>query len=174
MAPLGPIVPILFRSSLAATIIQNMHKHTIYALFFFLVFSSFVYAKDISTYQFEDLMQTVSAGWSEGNARKAANCFSEDAIYTEPPDKQLYKGRDALFKFFGGKEGRKSEMKMTWHHLMFNEAKQIGSGEFTFEYGGKVHGMVIVKIVDGKIKNWREYWYESDLSWEKFIGENNF
>lgn len=124
--------------------------------------------------QFERLMRTLAEGWNEGNARKAANCFTEDAIYTQPPDKQLYKGREALFKFFGGDQGRKSQMKMTWHHLAFNRRKQIGTGEFTFEYGGKVHGMVIVKITNARISNWREYWYESDLDWEKFIGENKF
>jgi hypothetical protein len=130
--------------------------------------------RNITAGNFEMLMQTVAEGWSEGNARKAADCFTEDAIYTEPPDKQLYKGKAALFKFFGGNEGRKSQMKMKWHHLMFDEQKQIGAGEFTFEYGGKVHGMVIVKITNGKISNWREYWYESNLDWEKFIGENKF
>lgn len=130
--------------------------------------------QNITSTKFQTLMQTVADGWSEGNAGKAADCFSEDAIYTEPPDKQLYKGREALFKFFGGNEGRKSQMKMTWHHLMFDEQKQIGAGEFTFEYVGKVHGMVIVKITNGKISNWREYWYESNLDWESFIGENKF
>ena len=123
---------------------------------------------------FEKLMNTVAEGWTEGNAKKAADCFTEDAIYAEPPDKQMYKGREELFKFFGGNEGRKSQMKMTWHHLMFNDQNQIGAGEFTFEYGGKVHGMVIVKLTNGKISNWREYWYESNLDWEKFIGENKF
>jgi len=34
--------------------------------------------------------------------------------------------------------------------------------------------MVIVKVREGKISNWREYWYESPLAWEKFIGENKF
>jgi hypothetical protein len=124
--------------------------------------------------EFATLMQTVAAGWNEGDARKAANCFTEDAIYTEPPDKQKYKGREALFKFFGGDQGRKDQMKMTWHHLIFDETKQTGAGEFTFEYGGKVHGMVIIKITGGKISNWREYWYESPLDWEQFMGENKF
>lgn len=124
--------------------------------------------------QFAQLMQTIADGWNEGNARKAADCFTENAIYTEPPDKQLYKGREALYKFFGGGQGRASEMKMTWHHLIFDEQKQVGAGEFTFEYGGKVHGMVIIKVSDGKVSNWREYWYESNLNWEAFIGENHF
>lgn len=128
----------------------------------------------MNTTEFGLLMQTVATGWNTGNARQAANCFTEDAIYSEPPDKQLYKGRAALFKFFGGKEGRKNGMKMTWHHLIFNEREQLGAGEFTFEYGTVVHGVVMVKVHEGKISNWREYWYESPLAWEQFIGENKF
>lgn len=128
----------------------------------------------LSASEFEKLMQTVAEGWTEGDARKAADCFTEQAIYTEPPDKQIYKGRDALFKFFGGDEGRKEQMKMTWHHLVFDEKRQVGAGEFTFEYGGKVHGMVIIKVTNKKISNWREYWYESALDWEQFTGENKF
>jgi hypothetical protein len=53
----------------------------------------------LTTQDFERLMQTVSDSWNEGNARKAADCFSEDAIYVEPPDKQLYHGREELMSF---------------------------------------------------------------------------
>ena len=133
-----------------------------------------IHAEATKTAQFEVLMQTLAAGWNEGNAQKAADCFTENAVYSEPPDKQLYRGRAALFKFFGGNEGRKRAMKMTWHHLAFNEKTQIGAGEFTFEYGGIVHGVAMVKIENGKISNWREYWYESALDWEKFTRSNPF
>jgi SnoaL-like domain len=133
-----------------------------------------VRAGPIATAQFEILMQTLADGWKEGNAQKAADCFTENAVYSEPPDKQFYRGRAALFKFFGGNEGRKRAMKMTWHHLVFNEQTQIGAGEFTFEYGGTVHGVAMVKIENGKIGNWREYWYESPLDWEKFTRSNPF
>jgi SnoaL-like domain len=128
----------------------------------------------ITSKGFERLMQLLADSWNKGDARKAADCFTENAIYSEPPDKQLYKGRAELFKFFGGNEGRKSAMKMTWHHLVFDEQKQVGAGEFTFEFGSKVHGVAMVKINEGKISHWREYWYESDLDWQKFIGENKF
>ncbi len=114
------------------------------AVIAFVTASSHPSTSRTSDREFEKLMQTLAEGWNDGNAVKAADCFTEDAIYTQPPDKQLYKGRAALFKFFGGNEGRKSQMKMTWHHLTFNPRTQIGTGEFTFEYGGKVHGMVIV------------------------------
>ena len=124
--------------------------------------------------EFEQLMQTVADGWNENNARKAADCFAEDAIYLDPPDKQIYRSREELFKFFGGKEGRKKPMKMVWHHLTFNEATGIGSGEFTFEYGSSSHGVVMVRIRKGKIQNWREYYYETPLNWDDFVRLNPF
>jgi nuclear transport factor 2 (NTF2) superfamily protein len=124
--------------------------------------------------EFEKLMQGVAEGWNENNARKAADCFAEDAVYLDPPDKQIYRNREELFKFFGGKEGRKEPMKMIWHHLTFNEATEIGSGEFTFEYGSISHGVVVVRIRNGKIQNWREYYYETPLKWEDFIKLNPF
>jgi hypothetical protein len=40
----------------------------------------------VSTKEFEKLMQTVAQGWNEGNARKAADCFHENAVYVEPPE----------------------------------------------------------------------------------------
>lgn len=159
-------------------VIRAMNRMTHFAWILFLLSLSanicIAQANKLTTAQFDVLMNTVAEGWNKGDAKKAADCFAEEAIYIEPPDKQLYRGRAALFKFFGGEEGRKSEMKMTWHHLMFNEPQQIGAGEFTFEYGSKVHGMVIVKLIDGKISRWREYWYESNLDWQTFIGESKF
>ena len=47
----------------------------------------------ITAMEFDRLMQLVADGWNKGDARKAADCFTESAIYSEPPDKQLYKGR---------------------------------------------------------------------------------
>ena len=35
---------------------------------------------------FERVMQNLADGWNRGDARKAADCFTEDAIYREPPD----------------------------------------------------------------------------------------
>jgi len=103
--------------------------------------------------EFERLMQTIAAGWNEGDARKAANCFSEDAIYIEPPEKQLYRGRQELYEFFGGDRGTELPMKMTWHHLAFNEKEQIGFGEYTFEMHGRYHGIVVARIEDNLINN---------------------
>jgi hypothetical protein len=65
-------------------------------------------------------------------------------------------------------------MKMTWHHLTFNDATGVGSGEFTFEAGTYSHGVVMVRIRNGRIQNWREYYYETELDWKDFIKHNPF
>lgn len=124
--------------------------------------------------EFVELLQRLADGWNQGNAAQAASCFAQDALYTEPPDKQYYAGRDALYQFFGGANGRAGEMNMVWHHIVFDETAQIGAGEFTFTYGETVHGVTMIKVRDGLIGNWREYWYASELPWDAFIKLNSF
>lgn len=131
-------------------------------------------ADKITAAQFKNLMQTVAAGWNEGNARKAADCYTEDALYTEPPDRQVYAGRQALYEFFGGAKKPDPPMRMTWHHLAFDEESQTGFGEYTFQMNNRYHGTVVVKIRGGKISNWREYQYKSDLEWKEFVKKNDF
>ncbi len=127
-----------------------------------------------TTSQFQVLMQTIANGWNEGNARKSADCFCEDAVYTEPPEEQLYRGRAELYEFFGGDNGTDLPMKMKWHHLAFNENEQIGFGEYTFEMHGRYHGIVVVKVENELIKHWREYQYSSEVDWEAFTRHGKF
>jgi hypothetical protein len=124
--------------------------------------------------EFKQLMNTIAEGWNEGNARKSADCFSADAIYTEPPDRQVHHGRDVLYEFFGGDQGPELPMHMTWHHLAFNEEEQIGFGEYSFRMHGNYHGIVTVKVENNLIKFWREYQYKTELSWEEFSKLNLF
>jgi len=129
----------------------------------------------LNTEEFKELLFRVAEGWNSGDAQAAANCFTPDAVYIEPPDQQLYEGRKELYEFFGGKEGREHPMKMTWHYLIFDEIQQIGTGEYTFAYKGRLsHGIVIVKISKGKINRWREYQYRSTTEWTDFIGKSAF
>jgi hypothetical protein len=123
---------------------------------------------------FRSLMRTVADGWNRGDARKAADCFSADVRYGEPPDRQFYQGQEQLFAFFGGELQTPPNMRMTWHHLVFDEADQIGAGEYTFEGGRRYHGVAVVKIVQGRIAFWREYQYESPLDWDDFTARVPF
>ena len=124
--------------------------------------------------QFRVLMETLARGWNSNNAMLAANCFTNDAIYSAPPDGPVRHGKRELFEFFGGEKGRDQPMSMEWHHLIFDEATQMGAGEYTFSYKIRTHGVAIVRLVDGKIANWREYEQASPLPWSQFIGENHF
>jgi hypothetical protein len=128
----------------------------------------------MNSVEFRQLMNTIAEGWNEGNAHKAADCFSEEAVYIEPPDTQVYHGRDELYEFFGGPNGPEIPMHMTWHHLAFNEEEQVGFGEYSFRMHGNYHGIVTVKVENALIKFWREYQYKTDLSWEEFAKLNSF
>ncbi|WP_394850557.1 nuclear transport factor 2 family protein [Pendulispora brunnea] len=128
----------------------------------------------LSTEQFRNLMQTVADGWNEGNSRKSANCFSEGAIYMEPPDAQFYEGRESLYEFFGGKQQPPSPGRMTWHHVLFDEAAQVGAGEYTYQGNRRYHGIVMVRVRAGKIDRWREYQQPSTLNWTEFTGKSHF
>jgi hypothetical protein len=128
----------------------------------------------LSRAEFENLMRTIAEGWNSGDARKAADCYAVDAIYEEPPKKQYYRGRDALYRFFGGPQKPVPPMQMTWHYLLFDEAQQLGAGEYTFQMNHRYHGLVLVRVTAGKISNWREYQYPSDIGWPQFSAGNPF
>jgi len=118
--------------------------------------------------EFRQLLQTVADGWSAGDARLAADRFTEDAVYVEPPDRQRYSGRQQLADFFG----RGVEFSMKWHRIVFDEEEKAGFGEYTLSVIGKftLHGITAVEIEDGLICSWREYQYRSELPFEQFAG----
>lgn len=128
----------------------------------------------IDSATFHRLLETVAQGWNTNNARMAADCFSDDALYSSPPNPRIRRGRAALFEFFGGEKGRPKPMNIEWHHIVFDPATQIGMGEYTFTYEIRTHGVVVIRIQHGKISNWREYEHESPLDWDKLAGENLF
>ena len=129
----------------------------------------------LTTTQFTELMQKVATGWNQGNARMAADCFSEDAIYSSPPSKKIRRGRQALYEFFGGAKGRPAPMHMEWHHFAFDPETETGFGEYTLRYRGyQAHGVAEVRIRNAEIRNWREYEIASKLSYDQFVAGNVF
>ena len=151
-------------------------KQTLFGLFLFTITqcSSSENTTGIREQQFADIMNQISRGWNEGNAKLASEVFAPNAVYEEPPQKQFYKGRPAIFEFIGGEKGFDRPMKMKWHNIAFNEVTQIGFGEYTFAMNNQYHGIVAVKIENGQIISWREYQYQSTLDWKTFAGESEF
>jgi SnoaL-like domain len=65
--------------------------------------------------EFQTLMRTLGAAWNSNDAKRAAECFTEDALYSSPPSPRIRRGRQALFEFFGGSKGRPGSMRMEWY-----------------------------------------------------------
>ena len=124
--------------------------------------------------EFRNHMKQLADAWNRGDARVAADLFAEDALYSSPPNSRIHGGRQELFEWFGSVRGRPKPMQMVWHNLVFDEEQQIGAGEYTFTYEVRTHGMVLIRMRDGKIANWREYEIDLPLDWAVLVGENRF
>jgi hypothetical protein len=123
----------------------------------------------IKTNEFIILMKKLARAWSEQDLEAALACFTENAIYMEPPDIQLYLGQEQLRAYFGA---LKPGTFMQFHNIWFDELKQIGAGEYSFgmENSEKAdHGIAVVSIQEGRMAFWREYQQKGPLSFEKFV-----
>lgn len=121
---------------------------------------------------FRAMLETIARAWNEGDTDTALACFTDDARYTEPPDSQHYEGRDQLYEFFGGADP--PPMSMAWHTVLFDDAEQMGAAEYTFTGTNTYHGVVVIRLRDDRISNWREYQHRSDLDREAFTALNPF
>src|SRR5262245_8958582 len=125
--------------------------------------------KHLDAAEFREMMNRLADGWSQQKTDQALACFTEDATYIEPPDIQFYKGHSQLRPYFAA---LKPGTFMRFHNLWFDEADQIGAGEYSF---GEVneptadHGIVVVELRDGLISFWREYQQKGPNSFERFL-----
>jgi SnoaL-like domain len=126
--------------------------------------------RPIGPAEFRATLDSVAAGWNGNRADLAASCFTEAAVYLEPPDRQLYRGRKALREFFAASIAPARPDRMRWHFVAFDSVRQAGFGEYTYRGRQNYHGIVVVHLEGGLIRSWREYQYGSPLSWEAFVG----
>jgi hypothetical protein len=124
---------------------------------------------DLGSASFRALLDTVAAGWNLNRAELAASCFTERALYLDPPNRQLYRGRAALRDFFAASIAPARPDRMRWHATAFDSVRQIGFGEYTYRGRQNYHGIAVLHLEAGLIRSWREYQYGSALSWEEFV-----
>lgn len=124
----------------------------------------------LNSQAFYALMEQLARAWSQQDTDSALACFSQDAVYMEPPDIQIYQGQEQLRPYFAALS---PGTFMRFHNLWFDEAKQVGAGEYSFGSAGKAtadHGIVVVELRDGKIAFWREYQRKGPSVFRDFIG----
>jgi hypothetical protein len=121
---------------------------------------------------FDALLERLAAAWRSGSPHEATACFSEDAVYVEPGGRQTYRGHRDLYELSGGHDA--APMEMTWRTTVFDPARQVGAGEYTFRGRRQFHGLVIVQVRSGVIHRWREYQYHDEGPWAEFVGDSSF
>jgi hypothetical protein len=115
------------------------------------------------------VLDSVAVSWNSGRADLAAGCFSEGAVYVEPPNRQLYRGRPALRDFFAASIQPPRPDRMRWHTMAFDPVRQVGFAEYTYRGRRNYHGVAVLELEAGLIRSWREYQYGSPLSWDEFL-----
>jgi ketosteroid isomerase-like protein len=126
--------------------------------------------QSIDDKEFTTLLNQLADAWTNQNTDLAVACFTQDAIYMQPPEEQFYEGHKQLRPFFAA---LKKGTVMKFHNLWFDKEKQMGAGEFTFgnsESKNGVTGVAIVTIRNGKIRTWREYFIRGPID---FISTDN-
>lgn len=118
--------------------------------------------------EFELLLHRLSDSWAQLDTTGAAGCFTEDAVYMEPPDVQLFVGRSELTAYFSPLE---KGTYLDFHGIWFDEPSQTGAAEFSFGVRGEEtadHGVVVVALRDDLIASWREYPRKGSASFSAF------
>lgn len=119
---------------------------------------------------FRRLVEQVATGWETGDIEGALSAFAPDAIYTEPPDVQLYIGHDQLRPYFAAVP---PGTLMRLAHVSFDEATQTGAAEYTFAAGpgdpDADHGVAVIEVRHGRIARWREYQVKGPADRERFL-----
>ncbi|MEM7322173.1 MAG: nuclear transport factor 2 family protein [Actinomycetota bacterium] len=118
------------------------------------------------------LLGRIATAWADCDADAAAACFTEDAVYMEPPDRQLFVGRPQLRDYFSPlRPGTYLEI----HHVWFDASAQTGVFEFTFGMEARDeadHGTVVFRIDDRRIGSWREYQRRGPTPFERFVASD--
>lgn len=123
----------------------------------------------LNTREFQTLMGQLARAWSQQDTEAALACFTQDAVYIEPPDIQFYTGQEQLRPYFAA---LKPGTFMRFHNLWFNEPDQVGAGEYSFGVSGHAtadHGIIVVELRDRKIASWREYQRQGPSGFQDFI-----
>lgn len=126
-------------------------------------------ATGLTDSEFNGLLTRLARAWQDQHAQAAVDLFTADAIYMQPPDVQLFVGREQLRAYFGAVEPGTT---MVWHQIWFDPEAQVGTGEFTFGIAGRAeatHGVAIIELRDGRIARWHEYLQPGPAAREHFL-----
>lgn len=109
-----------------------------------------------------DALTRFGACLERGDAEGAANCFTPDAVYEEPP-RFAFTGRPALHAFIADFLARHTDVHFTVERSLAAADGGLVAAEWRWSYrhlDGSSHafaGMCFVALRDGQIAHWRGY-----------------
>jgi hypothetical protein len=123
----------------------------------------------VTALEFRELMERLATAWSTQDTELGLSCFTEDAVYMEPPDIQLYVGHAQLRPYFAALT---PGTFLRLNAVTFDEANQVGAAEYAF--GDEAsdtadHGVTVVDVEDGRISFWREYQRKGPAPFPEFF-----
>lgn len=121
--------------------------------------------------RFEAIFETLARAWSARDYETAAAVFAEDVRYADPL-RYRFESRAQLLEFFRNDEGY--EQSTVWHNVIFDEERQVGAAEYTYQGTHRYHGLVLIQVRGDEITHWREYQHVSDLDWKEFCSGTAF
>lgn len=108
------------------------------------------------------ILSRFGACLERGDAEGAANCFTADVVYAEPP-RFAFTGRPALHAFIADFLARHTEVRFTVARALASADGALVAAEWRWSYrglDGAAHafaGMCFVEPRDGLIARWRGY-----------------
>lgn len=118
---------------------------------------------------FAALIGRVATAWSDQNTDAALRCFTDDAVYMQPPDVQLFVGHAELRPYF---DALTEGTILTVHHVAFDIPTQIGMAEFSFGHVARQTadvGVAVIAVRRQRIHSWREYVTQGPAEFGEFI-----
>lgn len=122
----------------------------------------------MDAHEYRTLLERLASAWAARDPVAAVECFTENAVYMEPPDRQVFIGRDQLRAYFSPLE---PGTYLSLRNVAFDESDGVGMVEFSFGVSDRPtasHGVAVTVIEDGRIAIWREYWRSGPSAWDEF------
>jgi len=114
---------------------------------------------------FEELLRSLAAGWTRRDYEAVASHFADDVFYSDPLNYTIC-DNESLLAFFQDDDDK--PQSCIFHNSVFDEQRQLGVAEYTYEGTFRYHGTVWIKLENDKIESWREYQHRSDKDPSEF------
>jgi SnoaL-like domain len=120
---------------------------------------------------FTALLSALATGWRARNYPSVAGHFSHEVHYGDPTRYMLH-GRPQLLEFFRNDDDQAQDVR--WHLTLFDESRQLGLAEYTYDGTHRYHGVALIRVQAGLITHWREYQHTDARTWAEFAGATAF